>query len=257
VSNEHHDKIDGEPVFWRSAPGGDVLYVHGVPTNSDIWEPFLVRAGGIAVDLPGFGRTTKRGDLDFTIDGYGLWLDRFAEHVGLERFSLVVEDWGAVALPWAARRHEQIERLVIIDAVPLLPGYRWHWIARAWRTRGLGEFAMGLTIGPVTRRLVPREIADAAIPHFDQGTQRAILRLYRSADPAVLAAPRAQLEALDAPALIAWGERDPYIPSRFADGYAARLGGEAQLLKLPDAGHWPWLDRPDLVETVGAFLGNE
>jgi len=23
---------------------------------------------------------------------------------------------------------------------------------------------------------------------------------------------------------------------------------------LPDAGHWPWLDRPDVVDTVVAFL---
>ena len=23
---------------------------------------------------------------------------------------------------------------------------------------------------------------------------------------------------------------------------------------LDDAGHWPWLDRPDLVETVAGFL---
>ena len=155
--------------------------------------PFLERAGGIAADLPGFGRSSKRGDFDFTIEGYGRWLDRFAEHVGLERVRLVVHDWGAGAgLPWAMRRAERVERLAIVDAVPLLPGYRWHRVARVWRTRGLGEVAVGLTTRFTLRRALPRPVAELAWPHFDQGTQRAILRLYRGADPAVLAAAGAR-----------------------------------------------------------------
>jgi pimeloyl-ACP methyl ester carboxylesterase len=35
----------------------------------------------------------------------------------------------------AQRRPELIERLVVINSVPLLPGYRWHWIAQLWRRR--------------------------------------------------------------------------------------------------------------------------
>jgi pimeloyl-ACP methyl ester carboxylesterase len=35
---------------------------------------------------------------------------------------------------------------------------------------------------------------------------------------------------------------------------AGALGGEARVEHLPDAGHWPWLDRPDVVETVCDFL---
>ena len=68
---EHHEDIDGQPIFWRSAPGegAPVLYVHGVPTSSDDWVPFLERTGGLAPDLPGFGRSSKRGDLDYSIAG--------------------------------------------------------------------------------------------------------------------------------------------------------------------------------------------
>ena len=251
---EHHDTLDGEPVFWRSTGRDDVLYVHGVPTNSDLWLPFLDPIGGIAPDLPGFGRTTKRGDLDFTIAGYGRWLDRFAEHAGLGRFSLVTHDWDGLALAWAARRPEQIERIVIMDSVPLLPGYRWHRVARAWRTRGLGEVAMGLTTRFGIRRALPRPIADLVWPYFDQGTQRAILRLYRSADPEVLAAAGSDLGRLTAPALILWGDEDPYLPGRFADDYANALGGPAEVEHLAGAGHWLWHDRPDALERVATFL---
>jgi len=256
-STEHRDELDGEPLFWRSAPASDatpILYVHGVPTTSDLWEPLLERAGGVAPDLPGFGRTTKRGDLDFTIDGYGRWLDRFAAHAGLERCSLVVHDWGGLALAWAARRADRIERVVIIDAVPLLPGYRWHRVARAWRTPLLGELAMGLTTRYALRRALPPQIAEIAWPAFDQGTQRAILRLYRSAGPAVLAAAGARLGELRAGALVVWGDRDPYLPPHFADAYADALGGEAEVLHLPDGGHWTWRERPEVLDRIAGFV---
>ncbi len=91
------------------------------------------------------------------------------------------------------------------------------------------------------------------LEHFDQGTQRAILRLYRSSPPEVLAAAGAGLGRLQMPALVVWGMRDPYIPARFGRAYADALP-DAELLELADAGHWPWLDRPDLLERVTGFL---
>jgi pimeloyl-ACP methyl ester carboxylesterase len=267
--HDHTEDLDGQPQFWRSAEGPDparapVLYVHGVPTSSDLWLPFLERTGGLAPDLPGFGRSGKRGDGDFTMEGYDRFLERFLAHLGVERVRLVVQDWGGVGLLWAQRFPERVERLVIMDAVPFLPGYRWHRIARVWRARWAGEIAMGLTVKPVLRFIsreanatpgpLPADLIDSAAGFLDQGTQRAILRLYRSSPPEKLAAAGANLGAITCPALVAWGDRDPYIPARFADAYAAALGSDPELLHLPDAGHWPWLDRPDLIERVAAFL---
>ena len=77
----HTGELDGEPVYWREGPTPDdrspVLYVHGVPTSSDDWVPFLERTGGVAPDLPGFGRTSKRGDLDYSIAGIDRFVERF------------------------------------------------------------------------------------------------------------------------------------------------------------------------------------
>jgi pimeloyl-ACP methyl ester carboxylesterase len=72
--------------------------------------------------------------------------------------------------------------------------------------------------------------------------------------PGTLADAGAKLDELEGPALIVWGERDPYIPSRAAAQYAVALGGECELALLEDAGHWPWLDRPDVIDTVASFL---
>jgi pimeloyl-ACP methyl ester carboxylesterase len=251
----HESELDGLPVAWRAAPaaGTPVLWLHGVPDSAEVWTPFLERCGGIAPDLPGFGRSAKRGDLDYSIAGYAAWLERFCAMLELERVRLVMHDWGTVGLAFAQRAPERIERLVAIDTVPLLPGYRWHPIARVWRRPVLGEVAMGLAIPPVARRLLPAGRADAVLEHFDPGTQRAILRLYRASPPEVLAAAGAALGTIAAPALVLHGERDRYIPAHFADGLAAALG-DATVEHVADAGHWPWLDRPELVERVARFL---
>jgi pimeloyl-ACP methyl ester carboxylesterase len=257
------------PLFWRTAPrpvdasGATPLYLHGVPTSSDDWLPFLRRTGGVAPDLPGFGRSGKPGYLSYTIEEYDRFLEQFLDDLGLERVRLVVHDWGAVGLATAQRLPERIERLVIINAVPLLPGYRWHRTARMWRTPVLGELAMGTTNTFIAKLLtreanvtpgpLPEEYIEGMIAHFDQGTQRAILRLYRSSPPERLAAAGRRLGELRAPALVAWGTRDPYIGAQFGRDYAAVLP-EAELVEYPDAGHWAWLDRPDMIDRVVAFL---
>ncbi len=255
------------PVFWREAPVADgappPLYLHGVPTNSDDWLPFLQRTGGLAPDLPGFGRTGKAGNLDYTIEGYADFVERYLDLVGVDRVSLVVHDWGVVGLAFAQHHPERVARLVVIDAVPFLPGFRWHRTARLWRTPVLGELAMGATTRALmrwsTREARPGRVPmpeawlDTVFDHFDQGTQRAILRLYRSSPSDVLAAAGARLATLSMPALVVWGQADPYIPARFGRDFAQTLP-DAQLLELPDAGHWPWFDRPDLIERVADFL---
>jgi pimeloyl-ACP methyl ester carboxylesterase len=268
--SDHKGELDGLPAFWRSAPApaqlSDAavpLYLHGVPNNSDDWLGFLGRTGGIAPDLPGFGRSGKPGSLSYTIGEYDSFIERFLDQLGVGRVSLVMHDWGCVGLAFAQRLPERVERIAMIDTVPFLPGYRWHRTARIWRTPVLGELAMGTTNRFVLRQLsregnatpgpMPDEWIDSVIDHFDQGTQRAILRLYRSSPPDVLAAAGAGLGRLHVPALVMWGMKDPYIPGRFGGEYARALP-DAELVELPDAGHWPWLDRPDALERVVGFV---
>lgn len=257
--HDHHGTLGDQPVFWRSAAAGQppVLYLHGVPTSSDIWLPLLERSGGLAPDLLGFGRSGKRGDLDYSVDGLATFVDDFLALTDTDRVRLVVHDWGAaVGLRWAQQAPERVERLVIVDGLPLLPGFRWHRIARGWRTPGIGELMVGGTPRWALRRALPSAIADDAFAHFDQGTQRAILRLYRSTSQEELARAGGDLHRLEAPALIVWGDRDPYIPPRAAEAYAAALGGESEVVHVADAGHWPWYDRSDVVDRIAAFLGS-
>lgn len=261
---QHTEELDGLPVAWRSADveGTSPLYVHGVPNSSAMWRPFLERTGGIAIDLPGFGESVKAGTFPFSIAGFDGFLERFLDARELDRVQLVVHDWGAAALALAQRAPERVERLVLINALPLFDGYEWHRAARIWRTPVLGELAMG----SMTPRLLRRALRHAnarPLPEpelremyagLDFGTQRAILKLHRSVRRETLAAAGAGLARIDAPALVLWGALDPFIPRRVAARYADALGGESELVLLEDAGHWPWLDRPDAIELVARFL---
>jgi pimeloyl-ACP methyl ester carboxylesterase len=261
---ENTTQLGGSPVLYRSAPrdGTPLLYLHGVPTSSADWLPFLERAGGLAPDLIGFGRSGKGGHLDYTIDGLATFVEALLEQLQIDTLTLVGHDWGAVVGLVLAQRHpDRIQRLALINAPPLFDAARFPigGLARLWRRPLIGELVMGAT----NRWLLARELRkggpwsdeqlDTVWEDFDQGTQRAILRLYRSADPNTLGAIGGRLGTLVMPALVVWGEQDPWLPPELGSAYAARLP-RATLISLAKAGHWPWLDDHDAVDRVTAFL---
>ena len=264
--------VDGVSTYFRrlNGDGPPAVFVHGVPTHSEDWEPFLERMTGpaLAFDLPGFGRSARPwpAEFDYSMDGQAKFVTRFLQRMAVEDYSLVVHDWGSAALIGAQEEPERIRRLVIMNSVVLLPGYRWHRTARIWRTRGLGELSTRIR----SRRLLDyglREsrgdwsrhdpaFVDMIFDHLDQGTFEAILRLYRSAPPERLAAAGERLGEIRAPAMVIWGGKDRYLPARFGPEFAARLPN-SELIELPQAGHWPWIDAPDVVDRVIRFLATD
>jgi pimeloyl-ACP methyl ester carboxylesterase len=254
---EHRAEVAGVQTFWRQAGDARILYVHGNPNNSDVWVPFLERTGGAAMDLPGFGRSAKPGHFTYSIAGYGDWLDAFRGHLGWDAYRLFAHDWGVVGLAMAQREPQRVERLVLSDVVPFLPGYRWHRFARIWRTPVLGELFQGTTTKWALKRFLPGmpdDFIDSIWEHYDHGTQRAVLKLYRSAPAESLPEAGRRLGEIVAPALVLWGADDPYLPARFATDYVEALGGPAEAEIVERANHWPWIDRPELVERVAVFL---
>jgi pimeloyl-ACP methyl ester carboxylesterase len=262
--------VDGVRVFYRRV-GGDgapTVFVHGNPTHSEDWLGFLTRIEGpaIAPDLPGWGRSERPRDFDYSMRGLARAFDRFLEAVGIGDHALVVHDWGAVALIGAQERPLRLRRLVLVNAVPLLPGYRWHWVARRfWRRPVLGELlnliatraglALGLRQATGDRRPMPPEFVEMVWRGYRRGFGHPVLELYRSADPEALIVAGQRLGTIECPALVVWGERDPYLPARFGAAYAERLPN-AELLALPGVGHWPWVERPEVVGRILDFLKN-
>jgi pimeloyl-ACP methyl ester carboxylesterase len=49
------------------------------------------------------------------------------------------------------------------------------------------------------------------------------------------------------------GDRDAYLPTRFAEAYAAALPG-ATLQIVAGGGHWPWIDDPSVIDGILDFV---
>ena len=242
------------------------VYVHGNPTHSDDWLPFLRRGGParrhrparLGALRPPAGASTTRCTASPPSSTAA------STELGVGERDLVVHDWGALALIGAQRRPERVRRLVVINAVPLLPGYRWHRVARLWRRRGVGEALQqgrhAARPGPRAARgarrprPMPDELVEMIWSCWDRGTADAVLQLYRDADPDRLAGRgRATSGASTARRWCSGGSATPTCRRASATPTRSALGN-AEAEVVPGAGHWPWIEDPSVVDRVLGFL---
>jgi pimeloyl-ACP methyl ester carboxylesterase len=255
---------DIRTVVRTAGPPGEseaVVFVHGNPGSSADWAPLLPAVGAIrravAWDAPGFGQADKPDAFPQTPAAHGAFIGAALNALGIERAHLVLHDFGGPwGLEWAAMEPERLASVTLINT-GLLLDYRWHRLARVWRTPGLGEAFMATTTRPGFRMLLrglPTDFVDRMYDDFDAGTRRAVLRLYRNVDDPAGDARRL-LDALpDVPALVLWGQRDPYLSFRLAARQREAFP-TARVVVLPDSGHWPFVDEPGRVaQELTAFL---
>lgn len=239
-------------------PGEAVLFVHGNPDAGSDWMPLLTRVGEyarvIAPDLPGFGAADERRDGDYTVHTYARFVQGVVEHYRLRRVHVVGHDFGGpFAATWAADHPGAVASVTFLNT-GVLVGYRWHRMARIWRTPLLGELSMkALNPALAARALamenpgLPSQWVEVIAGHLlPAKTRRAVLRLYRSTRPGDMAALWARLREADHDALVVFGDADAYIPAELARRQT-EVFPRAQVHILPGVGHWCWLEQPDLV----------
>jgi pimeloyl-ACP methyl ester carboxylesterase len=246
-----------------------VVFLHGNPGPAEDWRRLVSRTGAfvraVAPDMPGFGESDKPDRFVYTVDGYARHLQGFLDELGIRRVHLVLHDFGGPwGLTWAADHPAQCASLALVD-IGVMRDYRWHPLARIWRTTGLGEAFMATTTLPAIKVLLrrgnPRGLPLEAVERIhrasrDRAARRAVLRLYRATDLAAVSEDlHRRLRGFDRPVLVVWGARDPYTPVRWAERQRETFP-RAQVVVLDDSGHWPMLDNPVAVEEpVTDFLG--
>jgi pimeloyl-ACP methyl ester carboxylesterase len=233
--------------------GEPCVLLHGNPDTHAVWTPVIERIAPrlrcYAPDLPGFGQTRVPAGFDFSLASQGEWVGALLDALGLERVHLVVHDVGGPhGLAFATEHAARLRSLTIFNTI-FFPDYHWHFWARVWRTRGLGELAMAIMNRPLfVHELqrgsphIPRAYADRAYDEITPEMKQAVLRWYRAMDPSVWRGWDTRLLAAtrSIPTQVVWGDLDPYLPSRFAD----RFGGT--VTHVPDCGHWVMLENPDV-----------
>ncbi|HEY5150566.1 MAG TPA: alpha/beta hydrolase [Mycobacterium sp.] len=239
-------------------PGEAVVFVHGNPGAGSDWMPLMTRvaefATVVAPDLPGFGASDARADGNYTVAGYARFLDGVIDQLGIERVHLVAHDFGGpFAATWAADHPERVASVTMVNTGVLID-YRWHRLARVWRTPVLGEAVMRLTNLAVANVLLahdnpglPECWVDAVARHLvPAGTKRAVLALYRSTRSADIEALAPRLHRHDIDALVVFGDADVYIPVEQAHRQPQAFP-RAEVQVLPGVGHWSWLEQTDQV----------
>src|SRR3954470_20703831 len=250
--------------YLHAGPGDSdeaVVFVHGNPGPAEDWRRLVARVGpfarAVAPDMPGFGGSDKPDRFVYTVDGYARHLGSLLDRLGVRRAHLVLHDFGGPwGLAWAADHPDRVASVVLCN-VGVLRDYPWHWLARIWRTTGLGEAFLRSTtrrgLQLVLRQGNPRGLPLEAVERMHRAAREpaaraAVLRLYRATDLAAVAEDlHRRLPGDRWPVLVVWGARDPYVPVRWADRQRETFP-RAEVRVLADSGHWPMLDSPVAVE---------
>ena len=231
------------------------VLVHGYPESSYMWEGVLgqlARAGwrALAPDLPGYG--------DSEPDPPGTWerhvdaLARFVRELELGPVALVTHDWGVmIGLRWACDDPAAVRALVISDG-GFFADRRWHDLAKAMRTPGVGEELIGSSTRERFVAAMRGECAafsDDALAEYWKGfaddvRRRGHLELYRSGDFEKLVPYEGRLAALAVPSRIVWGGQDRFASVDLARRFHTELA-QSELVVFEDAGHFVWDEEPE------------
>lgn len=203
---------------------------------------------------PGFGTSDLPGHFDSIDDLAYLYLDLLKDigPAGVMGFGF----GGWIAAELAVRSTAQIQRLVLVDAVGIkVGGTTDRDIADTFIVEP--EEVLRMTWHDPSKGTGVMKFPNASLPEPEL---TALLRNRQSAalygwnpfmhDPKL----RGRLYRLGVPTLVLWGESDRVVVTAYGEAYAKAIPG-ARFEVIPEAGHYPYLERPDaFVSAVVPFL---
>lgn len=236
--------------------GEPLLLLHGWGTQLDSLAPVARHLAAcrriFALDFPGFGGT-QLPPVDWSVGDYAAWLAQFTTHFALEKSDLLGHSFGGrVAIKFSTAWPERVGRLVLIDSA----GVRQYKTSPRYRISRLvakaGRPVLNLLPEPARKRMQWRMYrAIGSTDYLTAGPLRGTYSKVISEDLEPL------LPAIRARTLLVWGELDASTPLADARVMASKIPNN-RLVVIPDAGHYPFLDRPELVfAALDGFFGRD
>ena len=260
------DLSRGRVHYVDEGSGPTLLFVHGTPTWSFEFRHLIRELASqfrcVAPDHLGFGLSSRPADFPYTPEAHAEVLAEFVDRVALDRFTLVVHDFGGpIGLPLAVAQPSRVDRVVIINT--------WAWPFDDDPDMRRKAAIAGGAIGRWLYRHLNFSLRVLMPSAYGDRTKltRAIHRQYlepfrdRHARVRVLHALARALtesrqhygrlrEALprlrDRPVLVVWGLKDSAFKPHLLERWMAILP-EAAVLRIEDAGHWPHEEQPRAV----------
>ncbi len=264
----------------RQGKGTAIVLCHGGPGGYDDLGPVADMIDDLCqvhrYDQRGSGRSERRGPYDVAtfVDD----LEELRKRWRVRKWVVAGHSWGAaLALVYAARYPSKTRALVYISGTGIDPRWRTEY-RRARLTRLMPEARsrfeelsrMRASATASERALIARERqailaptnyhdADAA-PEPDEDHDRLVNNevnaLLNDDHERIVLNPRflTRVAQLPMPTLVAHGASDPR-PAWSAESLA-RTVAKGEFISLPDVGHYPWLEKPELLRNaLRAFLG--
>ncbi|GEP03012.1 alpha/beta fold hydrolase [Methylobacterium oxalidis] len=272
--------VGGLSVFYREAGPRDaptLLLLHGFPSSSRMYEPLLARMAAshrlVAPDYIGFGHSDapEPAAFAYTFDHLAEIVDGFTAALGLDRYSLYLQDYGGpVGFRLALAHPERVAAIIVQNAVaheeglgPLWDRRRAFWADRAAHEAALRENFLSLAAtrqrhlghdpdpGAYDPDLWTDEFAFLSRPGQDD-IQTDLFYDYRT-NVARYPDWQAWLRRHRPPLLVLWGRYDPSFQTAAADAYRRDVpDAEVHIL---DAGHFALDTRADAIARLaGEFL---
>ncbi len=256
----------------RDAPV--LLCLHGNPTWSFFYRS-LVEAHKhhmrvVVPDHVGMGLSEQPKDFPYDLEHRIGAIEQLVEHLGLERITLAVHDWGgAIGMGLAGRHPELFDRFVISNTAAFHGGQA-HSLIRIARLPGLNALLMGklglfekITVKHATERDLAPAIQNAYLAPFGNLRERVAVRSFVRDIPLrashksydTLTQVEANLSKLQhIPALLLWGEKDWVFHPGFREGFEKRFP-QAETVAYDDVGHLLWEDEPErCLNAVQEFM---
>jgi pimeloyl-ACP methyl ester carboxylesterase len=276
-------KVGDLDVFYREAGPKDapaILLLHGFPTSSQMFRNLIPdladRYRVIAPDYPGFGHSSMppRERFAYTFDNLAKVIDEFTQKVGLTRYALYVQDYGApVGYRLASAHPERVTAIVAQNGNAYTEGLDsefWEPIKAYWREPtsqqkrdALRSFiTYDATKWQYTVGVKHPELVSPDGPAHDQflldrpGNDEIQLDLFLSygSNPPLYPKWQEYFRTHQPPVLIAWGKNDPIFPPAGAEPYRRDL--KTVEYHLLDAGHFALETHGDeIAALMRDFLG--
>ncbi len=270
--------VDGHAVFCvDTAPAATdrptVVAVHGIPESSVAWRDVAAAVGDTArmviPDLPGFGRSDKPRNYDYSLARQSRLLEALLERVVPEGpIHLAVHDIGGpVGLMWAIRNPDRVASLLILNTTLFLELFRPPRLALISSVPVVGHRAVAATLScegdfkraflrPCARPIDPASLDELYNPYRQPDACRAAAltwAAYRRGLGAVARARR-ELPRITAPTTVMFGAHDPYCTPASARAFASRIPN-ARLRMLDDVGHFTPTEAPtEVADELNSLL---
>lgn len=225
----------------------DLILLHGLGASSERWlrvAPALSRYFRVVVpDILGFGYSDKP-DVEYTVDFFVDFLDKFLKNVGTSRPHMIASSFGGhIAAEYAIRRGRGLRKLVLAapagmmkTSTPVLDGYIMAALYPTYENALKAFRDMAHDPSTVTEETVLDFVNRMRLPNAKYAFMSTLLGI-KYAPPL-----RGRLSEVINPALIVWGDSDKMIPLQYSKEFREIPGSELVVLK--DSGHTPYVEKP-------------